>query len=232
MSNEERDRDREAAGLERPEEEGMDKEKDTAQVAQSATDDEWLEALNELEAYERRRERRCAMTPQPVKDNGTNAAQTPTPAHTPLPLELEEEGAARVGTGETPAPIREARMSRYEELCKKPSMTVKSGDLQVMTQLSDILCAIHRAVGKLQNFEKRHGDAIPLRKYRLWEDNLRETATIMLHEFHALRHGKENKTYSKRQVCRICNNVFMVALPDGICDECRSKQHTPKSGEY
>lgn len=46
---------------------------------------------------------------------------------------------------------------------------------------------------------------------------------VMLKEFHALRHGQQQKKYDKRNICCGCHSVFMVPLPaDGMCDECRA----------
>ena len=121
--------------------------------------------------------------------------------------------------------------NKYRELCKKPSMTVKSDDLAVMNEFSEVIGSVSEAANLLEEFVKEYPDVIPEQKLRIWDDNLRETASIMFREFHQLRHGKQNKVYDKKYICKECKSVFMVPLPENICDECRSKQ-LPRSSDY
>ncbi|NJL07530.1 MAG: hypothetical protein HC900_04160 [Methylacidiphilales bacterium] len=141
---------------------------------------------------------------------------------TPEPEECIEEAPAIEEPKEANG-VRKNGLTRYEELCKKPSMVVKSGDLAVMDELSDVLCAVSHAASALAEYRERFPDCMPPEKFKLWEDNLRDVSTVMLREFHNMRHGREKKCYDKKNVCSVCHAVFMVPVPGGVCDECRSK---------
>lgn len=158
-------------------------------------------------------------------------------AATPIPIARdvsEQEGAARAprSTGadtptprptDTPRPSREA-MKRYDEMRKRKSVTVRGEDIKVMEEMSEVICTVNTATSLLEEFRKKYGEAITEQKYNGWRNTLRDTSMIMLKEFHALRNGRQAKTYDKRNICSVCHTVFMEPLPaDRICDECRSR---------
>ena len=106
---------------------------------------------------------------------------------------------------------------------------MKRDDLDVFGELSEIMSSVNSALNRLQVFQRKHPYLVAPNILRHWEENLRETSTLMTREFHALRNGKDNKTYDKRCVCNICHTVYMEPLPeDGICDGvCTAFTDTP-----
>lgn len=207
--------------------------------------DEWLALLNELETYEvpKKSVLRPSQPPAPAPAAAAPAAAEPAngsrrdpPAPAPPPDESKAialaaekvEGAARAPEAEV-----RRRLSKYDELRKKPSMTMKVEDLKVWDELSEIMGSVNRAVALIDSFKRDNAEKLPVEKFDGVAAGLKEVSSIMFREFHALRHGKQHKTYDKKNVCTKCHSVFMAPLPDGICDECRSntKPH-PRAGEY
>lgn len=116
-------------------------------------------------------------------------------------------------------------LSRYEELCRQRSVTLGQEDLSVFTDFGEMIGAITAAQRAVEHFRKKHHGAVPERFCNLWETNLKEANGVLMKEFHALRHGRQEKKYDPRCVCRGCHAVFMVPLPaGGLCDECRAAQ--------
>lgn len=134
----------------------------------------------------------------------------------------------------TPSPARPTELSLYDQIRKKaaaPKPTITADDLRTLDELAEILASVNGALTLLDGFEKHHPDAVTERTRAGWRHNLKETSSIMLREFHMLRHGKQNKTYDPRCVCTACHTVALFPLPDGLCDECRGKQNRP-GGAY
>lgn len=158
-----------------------------------------------------------------LDETGTVRSEPATPR--PVIEELERsEGAAKAPRDEsTPRPSAES-MARYDALRKKKSIVMKGEDIRVMEEMSDVVCTVNTATALLEEFRKQYGEAISEEKYNGWRNTLRDTSMVMLKEFHALRNGRQAKVYDKRNICSVCNTVFMQALPaDRICDECRSR---------
>lgn len=195
--------------------------------------DEWLAMISELENYEP--PKKAVVRPSPAPK-----AQTPAPAPPPPapPREETPKAIARAveeNEGATRAPEAEVRqrLSKYDELRKKPSMTMKVEDLKVWDELSEIMGSVNRAVAMIDAFRRDFADKIPGEKFDAVGSSLKDVSTVMFREFHALRHGKRNKTYDKKNVCTKCHSVFMEPLPEGVCDECRSNTKPfPGAGEY
>jgi hypothetical protein len=165
---------------------------------------DWASALEELESM--------SSTP----------ATPAKPAPAPAAPKVDQEAERRALEGR----------KRYEELCRKPSMTMESDDLKIIDELSEILSYINTATNLLEKFGKAHPYLIAPNILRVWEDNLKETTTVMYREFHNLRNGRKAKTYDKRYVCTKCQSVAMLPLPEGLCDECRSKTVGGRDGSY
>lgn len=181
---------------------------------------DWASAFKELEEMEGAAAP-AKPQPAPVKP----AAETPVPdkASPPTPNGDEAQDIQ-------PAPEGDG-LSRYEELCKKKTMAMDPGDFEVFDELSDVLSCVNSALNKLKAWEKKHPYLVAPNILRMWEDNLKETSTVMLREFHQLRNGRQQKQYDKRFVCSKCHAVFMSPLPNGICDECRASE-APRSAPY
>lgn len=143
----------------------------------------------------------------------------------PMGSAVNRESAVKVPRTTENAEIIRKQMSKYDELRKKPSMKAMGrDDLMVMEELSDVVAPVNKAVTLLERFQHRYPNEISEEKLNMWRNGLKETASIMLSEFYSLRHGKKQKVYSEDKICKVCHAVFMCKLPDGICDECKSRQ--------
>jgi len=197
----------------------------------------WAAALAELEgdAAPITPKKKPATVPAPPPPPVAKAASPAPPANPspPAPAPAAQK-PAEAATGK-PAPDDAAaprKQSKLQELMNRPSMTVEDDAMQVMTELSNILSNVNAALNGVNKFAADHPALIAPNIYRMWEDNLKETSTMMLREFTNMRHGKKAKTYDKRTICKECHGVFMLPLPDGVCDECRDKPKDPNQGFY
>ncbi|CAN5465144.1 hypothetical protein BH09SUM1_BH09SUM1_29600 [soil metagenome] len=131
------------------------------------------------------------------------------------------------------APVSQARpMTRYEELCKTPSMKIEKADISVITDFSLLIGRVNEIGRDLLKLQKDAPEMFQERFYRTWHDNVKETSVIMLKELHALRNGRQQKKYDKKYVCSKCHSVFMAALgPDLLCDACKGEM-APRNGPY
>jgi len=162
------------------------------------------------------------------------ASQTPLPqrpanAPTPAPVAPVAAVCTPVPT-ETPNPDRP--LSKYEEMCRARSLTIASADVNVITQFSQVIAALNDALRAAEKLPVTHPNVMPERMTSLIRDNLRECAQTMMKELHAMRNGRVQKKYDKRNVCCECHTVFLVPLPaDNVCDACRAAK-VPRSGPY
>lgn len=138
-------------------------------------------------------------------------------------------------TAVAPSPQRPTELNLYDQIRKRatapPAPTITADDLRTLDELAEILASVNGAMTLLDAFDKHHPGAVAERTSNGWRHNLKETASIMLREFHTLRHGKQAKTYDPRCVCTSCHTVALFPLPDGLCDECRGKA-ARTGGEY
>ncbi len=153
------------------------------------------------------------------------------PDENEIPPEVADEA---VKAAETSSPSERARrLARYEELCKRSSVKIKPEDLAVLSEYSKVIGAVSTAELRLRQLVETYPDRLPEHLKKTCANNLKETVMVMLNEFHQLRNGASQKKYDKRQVCRKCHNVFLVALPkDGICDECRAEGERRAKNRY
>jgi len=138
--------------------------------------------------------------------------------------QLGEEPGGRVEPTpqKAPPPAPEPALSRYDELRRLKGVRMEKTDLTIFSDLSVVLGKVNAAQRTVETLRAKHPELVDERIYNTWVTNLKETQMIMLREFHALRNGLKEKKYDKRCICTKCNAVFLVPLPDGICDECRS----------
>ncbi len=122
--------------------------------------------------------------------------------------------------------------SRYEEVIRRKSLKVEKADVHVMMEFSSIIAKVNEAGKTITKIRDQYPDEIPTHLSNGIRDNIKETATVMLKEFQAMRHGRTQKKYDKKYVCKKCHSVFMVPLgKEGICDECKASQ-TSSSAPY
>lgn len=152
------------------------------------------------------------------KEQEKSASSEPPPPEAPAP--------------EKPTPAPDRPLTKYEELCRAPSMNVAKEDLSVISQFSAVIASVNDAGRSIDGLRKSFPHAVEERHFSTWSENLKMTATTMMREFHALRNGRQQKKYDKRCVCEKCHSVFMVALPGNICDECRAQEVPRGGGEY
>jgi hypothetical protein len=188
----------------------------------------WAAALAELEGDS------APITP---KKKPAPAPPPPAPAAKAAPPAPPAPAAPKPAQAATGTPVPEdaaggRKPSKLQELMNRPSMSVDDDAMAVMTELSNILSNVNAALNGVQKFSSDHPALIAPNIYRMWEDNLKETSTMMLREFTNLRHGKKARTYDKRTICKECHSVFMLPLPDGVCDECRDKPKDTNQGFY
>lgn len=132
---------------------------------------------------------------------------------------------------QTPEPT-DRPLSKYELLCRTPSMKMEKGDLKVWTEFSVVIGKVSAAAAALERLRTRVPSMKDNRSCRTCADNLKETSIVMMKEFHSLRNGRAAKKYDATHVCAECHMVFMVPLPeDGICDACRGAK-APRLGPY
>lgn len=176
----------------------------------------WADAIRELEeSGSDLQEKKKAPYPQPR-----------------LPKPADPEAATRDITNpelnKTPRSL-----SRYEELCHTPTLKMESGDLNVIVAFSEVIAKVNAAGKSLNTLRKKQPELFPAHMYHTWVENLKETSTVMMKEFHHLRNGRQQKKYDKRYVCEKCHSVFMVPLPsDNTCDACRASAVPRGGGAY
>jgi len=167
---------------------------------------DWVKALHEIEAAK------------------------PKPSAGPAPVlpEIDPDDE----TVRAMPPSVDRPLSKYEQLCKAPSMSMEKADMKVLMEFSDIIARVNTAGKALKELREKFPDALPPRIGQVLHDNMKETSTVMLRELQQMRNGRQQKKYEKKYICAQCHSVFMVPLTgEGICDECRAS-NTPRSSPY
>jgi hypothetical protein len=166
--------------------------------------------------------RTLAATPRRIAGLRTLTDNTPeknTPNDTPS---LEDE--QREATPTSP--------SRYQEAINHRSFSMEKADIGIISEFSKIIAQNNKIGRLIEKLRLADPTLAPERVFDGWEDGAKECNTVMLHEFYAMRNGRQAKKYDARHVCKECNSVFMVPLPaDGICDACRAAK-APRSSPY
>ncbi|MGB9691082.1 MAG: hypothetical protein ACPL7D_02830 [Candidatus Sumerlaeaceae bacterium] len=103
--------------------------------------------------------------------------------------------------------------------------------LLIFNELSEIIRWQNQCIERMQSFREKYPYLIPPNVARMVEENLKENVQILYRELNHLHKPKKEK---RRHVCQRCHGVFFVALPGGLCDECRAKEaalaNKPKYG--
>ena len=170
-------------------------------------EDAWADALSEFEDWEKKAAAAKAKEAEPIP-----------------PAQEEKPKAAAPAPSKAPQqPIKTSgKMTRYEELCKTPSIKMSSDDLNVMTEFSNIIAKVNRAVSLLEKLKTEHSYAAEERFLTTWHGNAREVQLVMMKEFQQMQHGRVEKKYDQRCICKKCHSVFMEPIPGGVCDECKA----------
>jgi hypothetical protein len=92
--------------------------------------------------------------------------------------------------------------------------------MKTAIELGEVIRLQNEALEKLRAFREARPYAIAPNLFRMIEENLKENVQMLYKELNQVH---KPPTERKRHVCRQCHHVFAIALPGGLCDECRSK---------
>ncbi|KPL05412.1 hypothetical protein AMJ85_11860 [candidate division BRC1 bacterium SM23_51] len=94
-----------------------------------------------------------------------------------------------------------------------------------VNELAGILKLQQQAAGRLKRFREAYPYLVAPNLLEMLEENLRDNIAVLTKEMGQLQTGKRAPVGDpSRYVCKRCHAKFAVALPGGLCDECRSKQ--------
>ncbi len=201
----------------------------------ASDEDDWAALMKKLAADDAASELPRAEHPQPTKGNppsGSSAGKEPAPLEIkfqeeekkPVPSPVSSEDATHPATPASQIGEQGDRpMTRYEQLCKLPSMPMEQDDKKVMVEFSGVIAKVNEAGKAFSQLRHQFPELIPPHLQSALRENLRETSTVMLRELHNMRNGRQQKKYDNRYICKRCHSVFMIPLPsDRLCDECRA----------
>jgi protein-arginine kinase activator protein McsA len=95
-------------------------------------------------------------------------------------------------------------------------------ELFVLNEFSEIIKYHNTALDRIKRFQEAYPYLIAPNIFDTIQHNLRDNITILFREMAGMKDQK-NKQYEKKFVCKICHGVYMMSLPNGICDECRGR---------
>ena len=101
-------------------------------------------------------------------------------------------------------------------------------DYEMMLRINELaeIIKLHRhAEDRLKRFRGAYPYLIAPNVIEMLEDNLRDNAAVLTKEMGQLQATKGSRAGdASRYICKRCHAKFAVALPGGLCDQCRSKQ--------
>lgn len=92
--------------------------------------------------------------------------------------------------------------------------------LLITNELSEIIRWHNQCLDRLHSYRESYPYLLAPNLAKMMEENLKENVQMLYRELNNLH---KPKTEQRRHVCRQCHSVFAMALPGGICDQCRSK---------
>jgi hypothetical protein len=108
--------------------------------------------------------------------------------------ELETAQPAAAERVTEPAPEQAAARPAYVPRPPRKPPVIEEGTA-APEYLSEVLTSVNSALNQLKRFETSHKAVIAPNIYRVWEDSLRETATVMTREFRRLREAQETSSH-------------------------------------
>lgn len=99
----------------------------------------------------------------------------------------------------------------------------------IMSEISELIRGLNQSLDRLREYREKYPYLMAPNIAGAIEDNIKESVTLLLREMNNLNKPKQEQ---RRYVCPECNGVFMVALPGGLCDECRSRVATAQPRQY
>jgi hypothetical protein len=95
-------------------------------------------------------------------------------------------------------------------------------DQFIADEISEMLKHHNAALERLKRFGEAYPYLVAPNILEMIEHNLKDNITLLYREFQGVQ-GEKEKKYDDKFVCKMCHEVFLSSLPDGICDKCRSK---------
>jgi hypothetical protein len=95
--------------------------------------------------------------------------------------------------------------------------------LLLTNELSEIIRWHNQCLDRLRNYRESYPYLLAPNLGKMMEENLKENVQVLYRELNNLHKPREEQ---RRHVCRECHAVFAVALPGGLCDECRGRVAT------
>lgn len=93
-----------------------------------------------------------------------------------------------------------------------------------VNELAGIIKLHQQASAGIKRFREAYPYLVAPNLLKMLEDNLRENIIALNKEMAHLQAGGQTPAGDpSRFVCTRCHQKFTVALPGGICDECRAK---------
>jgi hypothetical protein len=92
----------------------------------------------------------------------------------------------------------------------------------IANEFSRIIQTHNGLIESIKEFRDAYPYLIAPNVFDILEGNIKENTQIMYRELQNLMRP-DGPHYHKKYVCKNCHQVFMMSLPEGLCDECRSK---------
>ena len=100
-----------------------------------------------------------------------------------------------------PPPVEETAAAKPKYIPRPPRKApVIAEGTPPAEELSEVLTSVNSALNQLKRFEADHRHVIAPNIFRVWEDSLRETATVMTREFRRLRETSIDEPARERAV--------------------------------
>ena len=98
--------------------------------------------------------------------------------------------------------------------------------LLLANEFSQILKVHNDAIERLERFREAYPYLMAPNIFETLEHNLKDNVQIMYRELQNI-HRQDGPHYKEKYICKKCHKVFLVTLPEGLCDECRAENHKP-----
>jgi len=93
-----------------------------------------------------------------------------------------------------------------------------------VNELAEIIKLHRHAADRLKRFRTSYPYLMAPNIFEMIEGNLRENVAVLTKEVAQLQIGTQSSAGDpSRYICKRCHAKFAIALPGGLCDECRAK---------
>jgi len=108
-------------------------------------------------------------------------------------------------------------------------MSTNGDAFKIQIELGDVIRHHNETLERLRAFQRDRPYVVAPNVLKMVEENLKENVAILYKQWNEVHKPPAERV---RHVCRQCNFVFASSLPEGICDECRSKGSTAQPAAY